>query len=97
MTPHPPQFSSTSGTISYMLLQVKSDTVSVRELMQMMGEQGLLVLCALMTLPFIFPVSIPGVSTVFGAAILLIGFAKDFIKGSRLVAGNDEINLLVFG
>lgn len=75
MTPQPPQFSSTSGTISYMLLQVKSDTVSVRELMQMMGEQGLLVLCALMTLPFIFPVSIPGVSTVFGAAILLIGFA----------------------
>ena len=75
MTPQPPHFSSTSGIISYMLLQVKSDTVSVRDLMQMMGEQGLLVLCALMTLPFLFPVSIPGVSTVFGAAILLIGFA----------------------
>ena len=70
-----PNFSSASETINHMLSQVKADTISVRELMALMGEQGLLMLCALMTLPFLFPVSIPGVSTVFGAAILLIGVA----------------------
>lgn len=75
MTDTSPHFSSTSDTINRMLLQIKSETVSVRELIAMMGEQGLLMLCALMTLPFLFPVSIPGVSTVFGAAILLIGVA----------------------
>lgn len=58
-----------------MLYSVQSPTISVRELLTLMGEQGLLMLCALMTLPFLFPVSIPGVSTVFGAAILLIGVA----------------------
>ena len=75
MTAPFPSFPSASGTIGYILLQVKSETISVRELMTMMGEHGLLMLCALMTLPFVFPVSIPGVSTVFGAAILLIGVA----------------------
>ena len=70
-----PNFSSASETINHMLSQVKADTISVREFMALMGEQGLLMLCALMTLPFLFPVSIPGVSTVFGAAILLIGVA----------------------
>lgn len=70
-----PNFSSASETINHMLSQVKADTISVRELMALMGEQGLLMLCALMTLPFLFSVSIPGVSTVFGAAILLIGVA----------------------
>lgn len=78
MTPSAPHFSSASETISHMLQQVKADTISVRELMTMMGEQGLLMLCALMTLPFLVPVSIPGVSTVFGAAILLIGVAIAF-------------------
>ncbi|HEY6552163.1 MAG TPA: exopolysaccharide biosynthesis protein, partial [Vicinamibacteria bacterium] len=33
----------------------------------------MLLLCAVLTLPFMIPVSIPGVSTVFGLAILSIG------------------------
>jgi hypothetical protein len=40
-----------------------------------MGESGLLLLCAFLSLPFLFPVSIPGVSTVFGAGIVLISAA----------------------
>ena len=43
-----------------------------------MGESGLLLLCALLSLPFLFPVSIPGVSTVFGAGIVLISAAITF-------------------
>ncbi len=43
--------------------------------MDAVGEQGLLLICALASLPFLIPVSIPGVSTVFGAAIILVGIA----------------------
>lgn len=75
MATPPPTFAPTSETLEKMLSKVRTDTISVRELLTMMGEQGLLMLCAMMTLPFLFPVSIPGVSTVFGAAIVLIGVA----------------------
>src|SRR5690606_39539459 len=47
-------------------------TVTLREIMALAGEQGLLLLCAVLTIPFLLPVSIPGVSTVFGLAIILI-------------------------
>lgn len=49
------------------------NTVTLRELLELVGEQGLLLFCAMLTLPFLFPVSIPGVSTVFGLVIILIG------------------------
>ena len=54
---------------------IEGRTVTLRELMRLIGGQGLLFLCALLTLPFLIPVSIPGVSTVFGAAIILISLA----------------------
>lgn len=54
---------------------IKEGTISLRELIDLIGGQGLLVLCALLTIPFLIPVSIPGVSTVFGAAIILISVA----------------------
>lgn len=47
-------------------------SVTLREIVGHVGEQGLLMLCALLTLPFLLPVSIPGVSTVFGLAIILL-------------------------
>ncbi|WP_312796652.1 exopolysaccharide biosynthesis protein [Tianweitania sp.] len=52
--------------------QIRGEHVTLRELVRLIGEQGLLLLCALLTIPFLLPVSIPGVSTVFGAAIILI-------------------------
>jgi hypothetical protein len=54
---------------------ITGETVTLRELMDAVGEQGLLLICALASLPFLIPVSIPGVSTVFGAAIILVGIA----------------------
>ena len=64
-----------SATLSHTIDGIKGETVTLRELMAAIGEQGLLLLCALATLPFLFPVSIPGVSTVFGAAIVLLAVA----------------------
>jgi len=73
------QFSDTSTplskTLSHAIDGIEGETVTLRNLMTAIGEQGLLVLCAIATLPFLIPVSIPGVSTVFGAAIVLLAVA----------------------
>ena len=50
--------------------------ITLSELIHRVGSDGLLILVALLTLVFLIPVSIPGVSTVFGAAILLIGISR---------------------
>ncbi len=52
--------------------------ITLSELIHQVGSDGLLILTALLTLVFLIPVSIPGVSTVFGAAILLIGVSRLF-------------------
>ena len=72
-------FSDTSAPLSEPLSRavdgIQGETVTLRNLITAIGEQGLLVLCAIATLPFLIPVSIPGVSTVFGAAIVLLAVA----------------------
>lgn len=52
------------------------DTIRLQVLVETFGDEGLLLLSALLTLIFLIPVSIPGVSTVFGAAILLVGLSR---------------------
>lgn len=72
-------FQDTSTSLRDALQQaadrITGESVSLRQLIAMIGEQGLLVLCALLTVPFLLPVSIPGMSTVFGLAICLISVA----------------------
>ncbi|QRI61887.1 exopolysaccharide biosynthesis protein [Shinella sp. PSBB067] len=65
----------TSELLEDILHSIKGEHVTLRDLLTMMGESGLLLLCAFLSLPFLFPVSIPGVSTVFGAGIVLISAA----------------------
>jgi len=59
-----------------MIDQLSEDRMNLGDLIDMFGDDGLLLLCILLTLVFLIPVSIPGVSTVFGAAILLVGLAR---------------------
>lgn len=47
--------------------------VTLRQLLGEVGDHGPLLLCAILTIPFLLPVSIPGVSTIFGLAIILLG------------------------
>lgn len=54
------------------------DQVTLSEIRDLLGQEGLLLLTIFLNLIFLIPVSIPGVSTVFGAAILLIGFSRLF-------------------
>jgi hypothetical protein len=72
------EFRDTSKPLSETLGDVASSitgsSVTLRQLLSMIGEQGLLLFCILLIIPFLLPVSIPGVSTVFGAVIILISF-----------------------
>ena len=61
-----------SQTLHRVIDAINGDTVTLRWFLEEIGEQGLLILCILLTIPFLLPVSIPGVSTVFGAAIIMI-------------------------
>ncbi|MDO4709123.1 MAG: exopolysaccharide biosynthesis protein [Pseudomonadota bacterium] len=72
---------SLSEQIEAMIDALPAEHLSLGELLKVLGDEGLLVLTIMLTLVFLIPVSIPGVSTVFGAAILLIGI-------SRLGSGN---------
>jgi hypothetical protein len=54
------------------------DGVKLSELRDVFGQDGLMVFTIFLVIPFMVPVSIPGVSTVFGAAILLIGVCRLF-------------------
>jgi hypothetical protein len=55
--------------------EVRGHTVTLRELLGLVGEQGLLVFCAIIASPFLLPVSLPFMSTAFGLPMLLIGTA----------------------
>lgn len=65
----------TSELLEDIIHSIRGEHITLRDLLSMMGESGLLLLCAFLSLPFLFPVSIPGVSTVFGAGIVLISAA----------------------
>lgn len=71
------QFKDTDVSLGTLLAQtsaaLENRTITLQELLELIGEQGLLFFCIILTLPFILPVSIPGVSTVFGLVIILLG------------------------
>lgn len=58
------------------IARVGDGSLELGQLMEQFGDEGLLLVTALMVLVFLVPVSIPGVSTVFGGAILLVGISR---------------------
>jgi hypothetical protein len=62
-----------SAVLLDMAASLPADTISVRELADRIGERGMLAFCLFLNLPFLLPVSVPGVSTVFGALVALVG------------------------
>ncbi len=54
---------------------IEGHQVTLRELLMLVGEQGLLVFCAILAMPFLLPVSLPFMSTALGAPMLLIAYA----------------------
>jgi hypothetical protein len=56
--------------------QLPPGGVTLSEIRDLIGRDGLMLLTALLTLVFMVPVSIPGVSTVFGGGIMLIAVSR---------------------
>ena len=72
------EHASLGDQLGAIIAHLPPDTISLGELLDVFGDEGLLLLTVLLTLVFLIPVSIPGVSTVFGAAILLVGISRLF-------------------
>ena len=53
-------------------------SVTLAQVRDLVGADGLMLLAAFLTIVFLVPVSVPGMSTVFGAGILLIGVSRLF-------------------
>ena len=60
-------------SVDRVINSLSGDVVTLREILNLIGREGMLVFCIFLTLPFMVPVSIPGVSTVFGLVMGLIG------------------------
>ncbi len=73
------RFQDTDVTLTVALkrtvAEIRGESITLQELLGLIGEQGLLVFCTILTIPFLLPVSIPGVSTVFGLVIIFIGIS----------------------
>lgn len=50
--------------------------VTLLAIRTLIGREGMMLVTAFLTIIFLVPVSIPGVSTVFGGAILLLSFSR---------------------
>lgn len=50
-----------------------AETISIGALLELIGQQGMLAMCILASVPFLLPISIPGTSTPFGLLIILVG------------------------
>jgi hypothetical protein len=64
-----------SAALAAAAAAVRDPSVTLRDLVALLGEQGLLVFCGVLAAPFLLPITVPGMSTVLGMPMLLIGFA----------------------
>ncbi|MCC7206347.1 MAG: exopolysaccharide biosynthesis protein [Anaerolineae bacterium] len=61
-----------AGTLRNVANGLPPDHITIRGLLKQIGEQGMLFFCIILTIPFLTPIPLPGVSTVFGLLIMLI-------------------------
>jgi hypothetical protein len=62
-----------SAGLAEMIRAMPAEGLTLRGLLERLGERGLLISCMVLTLPFLLPVSIPGTSLPFGMIIALNG------------------------
>lgn len=74
------QLESLGEKIETIIEKLPPTEVTLVEIMDIVGADSLLLLTVFLSLVFLVPVSIPGVSTVFGSAILLIGITRLFSR-----------------
>lgn len=66
--------------IEVIIAKLPPEQVTLVEIMDIVGADSLMLLTIFLSLVFLVPVSIPGVSTVFGTGILLVGVTRLFAR-----------------
>jgi hypothetical protein len=61
-----------SAVLSEVIRTMPAEGLTLQGLLERLGDRGLLILCMVLTIPFLLPVSIPGSSIPFGVIIALI-------------------------
>lgn len=64
-----------SVVLTELARSMPSNGWTLRQLLEQLADRGLLMLCMVLTVPFLLPVSIPGSSTPFGLLIAIVGFS----------------------
>ena len=86
-----------SAVLSEVIRTMPAGGLTLHELLDRLGDRGLLMLCMVLTIPFLLPVSIPGSSIPFGVLIALIAvgivthrapWLPDRLMNRRLVRGH---------
>ena len=75
-TPAEPRDAALGEQLAAIIEHLPEESLTLGELLEIFGQEGLLLLTMLLTLVFLISVLIPGVSTVFGGAILLVGISR---------------------
>jgi hypothetical protein len=70
--PHEEIDKPASRILSEIVSAIPPRGLTIRQLLDRLGERGQLILCMVLTIPFLLPVSIPGTSAPFGMLIVLI-------------------------
>ena len=70
------ELESLGQKIELIIQKLPPKQVNFIEIVEIVGKDSLILLAIFLSLIFLVPVSVPGVSTVFGAGILLIGITR---------------------
>lgn len=65
-----------SEKVKKIISNIPDKNLTLSELINLLGNDGLLLFAAILTIIFLIPVSIPGFSTVFGGIIFFIGISN---------------------
>jgi hypothetical protein len=73
-----------SDMLSEAVYVIPAEGMTLSQLLAALGEQGLLVFCIFLTVPFLLPIQIPGLSSVFGLLIAMIALGVVLNRVPRL-------------
>lgn len=61
-----------SNVVNDISSEIPEEGITFKEFLELIGKRGMFMSCILLIAPFLLPISIPGSSSIFGLAILLI-------------------------